>query len=199
MCSSYQILRYNIINLDIGIANELEKILGVKSQTERIGIFERIDEAKSNISELTGREVLEKDAKYIDRLAISSIPVKFDRFLEEKAEGDDNKLEEIFKQFCDEKGVTALILLTVFRGEKSIEQLKWREVVVFCRNEELVAQIVDLLTGSISSPLDLKLGPSRTVGELTLTFSQGNIFQGRKDILPALRNNLRVKKLFCFL
>ncbi len=87
-----------LINLDIGIANELEKILGVKSQTERIGIFERIDEAKSKISELTGREILEKDAKYIDRLAISSIPVKFDRFLEEKAEGDDNELEELFKQ-----------------------------------------------------------------------------------------------------
>lgn len=150
---------------------------------KRNDIFDSLQKAKFDISELTTEQMLRKDLKTISRqgakVAVSAIYMDLQAFLQRSS------LITDLHVFCQAHNFDVLVAMTIFFNTHNEPM---RQLAVFCPHAALRMTICGVLEHSHSPPLNLTSTPS-THPNLQ-AYLQGNTQVSRKKLLPLLQKAL---------
>ncbi|XP_057652241.1 exopolyphosphatase PRUNE1-like [Diorhabda carinulata] len=163
--------------LDCKMAELLEKKYNF-NDTRRT-LFKKIMNLRTNVSNLTPKQILYKDTKIIKGVPMPSLPMLVENFL--KLKGG----YEALKEFAAESGTSVVVLKGADRGRK--------DVAVFgnAGSEELKANILEIFFNN--KEYDFQFSKQKTIYRNITLLNQGNLKLSRKQLVPlieyALSNN----------
>lgn len=168
-----------VTNKDIEVASKLESLLKNVNKEE---IYQEIQNAKFDVSDLTFDELLRKDLKVISNnitsIAISSLPVLLQTV--KNSEG----IESILNSFCSKFNYNAIVMMGV-NIDVQASEIK-RDLGIYSSSSDLQQQMIDFLKNYDD--------PSLCLEELDFSFpvfNQKNSSASRKFILPILNKFLQ--------
>ncbi|XP_043286357.1 exopolyphosphatase PRUNE1 [Venturia canescens] len=169
--------------LDREIIRRLEE--PVETVPPREQIYEEILAAKTDVSNLTAEDLLLKDLKVVDEVALPGFPILVEEFVKLP-----NALEDVLA-FGSRGSFTLVILLGMdLRGEEKIR----RDVGIFIPSRTSVEQHHEILSRLMGSDLGLenrvekKYESSDGNSHAFITFRQTNVRLTRKQIIPIIRS-----------
>ncbi|XP_064355216.1 exopolyphosphatase PRUNE1 isoform X2 [Dromaius novaehollandiae] len=146
-------------------------------------IFEALQAAKYDVSDLTTEQMLRKDLKALssDELAlgISGIYVKLEVFLHRPG------LLQDLEAFCQARGFAGLVTMTVSFNERGEP---FRQLAVYSQREAVRSAMCRALEEATTPSLHLHALPSPW--PCISAYTQGNTLASRKKVLPILRTVL---------
>ncbi|KAK6178506.1 hypothetical protein SNE40_013287 [Patella caerulea] len=163
------------------VVHELEESLEDMG-VERDALFDDINAAKFDMSDLTTMEILEKDVKLIESsnltVAMSSVTMEMtDLFVREN-------LETELKEFAEICGAQVVVLMTLGKSD----DVTSRQLALYSNNRIYRQQIADVLLAH-NDP-SLKLEVSDSPFEDIVSYNQGNVQASRKKVLPIIKGFL---------
>ncbi|XP_023708607.1 exopolyphosphatase PRUNE1 isoform X2 [Cryptotermes secundus] len=164
--------------LDLKMAMELEN-RGVDS-TRREKLFQELLAARSDVSNLTPSQLLEKDMKITLGIPVPGLPMLVQEFV---AYPD---VTEALKKFCAERETNVTVLMGLLIDGDQIQ----RDIAVFSSAEPRIAQeVIKCLMNSTDPALQLEsfeVASENHIPGLQL-FRQLNAKASRKQVLPIVR------------
>ncbi|NXE57342.1 PRUN1 Exopolyphosphatase, partial [Casuarius casuarius] len=146
-------------------------------------IFEALQAAKYDVSDLTTEQMLRKDLKALssDELAlgISGIYVKMEVFLHRPG------LLQDLEAFCQARGFAGLVTMAVSFNEQGEP---FRQLAVYSQREAVRSTVCRALEEATTPSLHLQALPSPW--PCISAYTQGNVLASRKKVLPILRTVL---------
>ncbi|XP_078666349.1 uncharacterized protein LOC144908534 isoform X2 [Branchiostoma floridae x Branchiostoma belcheri] len=147
-------------------------------------LFQSIQEAKFDISELTVPDLLRKDLKSISNndvtIAMASITMDLEQLL------DKPNLIESMKEFCLKQNAKVLVVMTISTNDTGGME---RQLAVYSEDSilrERVAETLDTATN-----VTLGLSHFETGIPTLRAYHQGNVAASRKKVLPILQDFLK--------
>ncbi|XP_014476731.1 PREDICTED: protein prune homolog isoform X1 [Dinoponera quadriceps] len=173
---------------DVDVINKLEQ-LG-RLRTDRTEVFNKIMNAKTDISELTVEELMLKDLKVTNGVPIAVFPLLVENLLTRE------NAKEMIEKFGIDKNCTVIVLIGLDVSDGRIS----RDIAVFsilC--DQLGNDIIQALTSSTQPPLNIDLVKEIREERYSIClYKIGNLEVTRKQILPIvqrtalLHNNERI-------
>ncbi|XP_066842060.1 exopolyphosphatase PRUNE1 [Anser cygnoides] len=143
-------------------------------------IYEALQAAKFDVSELTTEQMLRKDLKTLSNdelvLAVSGIYINLETFLHRP-----NLLQDL-EAFCQARGYAGLVAMTVSFNERYEPT---RQLAVYSQREALRSTVCQVLEEATAPSLHLQPLPSPW--SCVSAYAQGNALASRKKVLPVLR------------
>lgn len=164
--------------LDLKMSMELET-RGVDS-TRREKLFQELLVARSDVSNLTPSQLLEKDMKIAAGIPVPGLPMLVEEFVAYP------NVAQALKEFCAEKETNVAVLMGLNIDGDQIQ----RDIAVFSSEKPRIAQeVIECLRSSTDPALELEsveLASEHQIPGLQL-FRQLNIKASRKQVLPIVR------------
>ncbi|XP_012279179.1 exopolyphosphatase PRUNE1 [Orussus abietinus] len=164
--------------LDLEVMQRLEEVDGVRDDRETV--YKEILAAKTDISELTPRDLLIKDYKMAGGVPIAGLPVLVEEFI--KLEGAYEAVESFTRA---RNGQLAILM-----GLDLKNDVVTRDIAVFSLSpDELENKVIRALTSATQPSLQLTESSSLVEpGRRFLLYRQGNVRASRKQILPIVQS-----------
>ncbi|CAH2327147.1 prune homolog [Pelobates cultripes] len=155
----------------------------------RTAVFNSLQKAKFDVSDLTTEQMLRKDMKTLMSrdicLAISAIYISLEDFLHRI------NVESDLRVFCDKHGYNVLITMAI---TFSSENEPVRQIAVYSPHQEHRTLVCKVLEQATNPPLDLSPIASNPCENLA-AYHQGKTTASRKKVLPLLKDFLRKRDL----
>ncbi|XP_052063946.1 uncharacterized protein LOC127703947 [Mytilus californianus] len=163
---------------DVAMTDKLKEML---PEINGDDLYNSIQKAKTDISELTTLELLEKDLKIVSgtsiKVAMSSVSISLQDFLSRE-----NLIEDL-SSFVQSQSVLAVIVMMI---HQVTEGQPVRDIAVYSTEIILQQKICDQLSAN-RDPV-LELSPVRTDKQNLTCYKQGCVRASRKVVLPLIQS-----------
>lgn len=139
-------------------------------------LFQKLMNLRTNVSNLTPKQILCKDTKIIEGVPVPSLPMLVQNFL--KLEGSYKAL----KEFAAESNTSVIVLKGADRGRKDVA------VFGIVGSERLKAKILEVLLNN--KEYDFQFTKLQKKNKYITLLNQGNLKLSRKQLVPLIKHAL---------